>query len=149
MKLTFLSLIGVSAILFAATPLPAHHSFAATYMEDAPPVEIKGTLKSFKIQNPHSYVQIEDEKLTDKEGNPLPINNVLTQEEWEQAFKLGVRNALDAGCMTEGVIPFFEAFEKMKVRPPWAVYFMPDNARFSKLKKEIERIQRRFLQGEE
>ena len=71
MKLTFLSVIGAAAILFAAMPLPAHHSFAATYLEDAPPVEIKGTLKSFKIQNPHSYVQIEDEKLKDAEGNPV------------------------------------------------------------------------------
>jgi hypothetical protein len=31
--------------LLAAAPLPAHHSFAATYMEDAPPTEIRGTLK--------------------------------------------------------------------------------------------------------
>jgi len=59
------------ASLLAATPLAAHHSFAATYIEDAPPREIRGTLKSFKIQNPHSYIQIEDEKLTDKEGNPV------------------------------------------------------------------------------
>jgi len=71
MKLPCLSVIGALAILVAVMPLPAHHSFAATYIEDAPPVEIKGTLKSFKIQNPHSYVQIEDEKLKDKEGNAV------------------------------------------------------------------------------
>jgi len=53
----------------AVIPIEAHHSFAATYIEDAPPVEIKGTMKYFKIQNPHSYVQIEDDKLTDKDGN--------------------------------------------------------------------------------
>ena len=87
MKLTFLSLIGALAILLAAMPLPAHHSFAATYMEDAPPVEIKGTLKSFKIQNPHSYVQIEDENLKDKDGNP-----VRWVVEWGAAAQLATQN---------------------------------------------------------
>ena len=68
-------------------PLLAHHSFAATYNEDAPPAEIKGTLKSFKIQNPHSYVQIEDEKLKDKEGNP-----VRWVVEWGAAAQLATQN---------------------------------------------------------
>jgi len=71
MNRTTLWLIVAMASLLAATPLAAHHSFAATYIEDAPPREIRGTLKSFKIQNPHSYIQIEDEKLTDKDGNPV------------------------------------------------------------------------------
>jgi hypothetical protein len=71
MNRTTLWLVVAIASLLAAAPLAAHHSFAATYIEDAPPKEIKGTLKSFKIQNPHSYIQIEDEKLTDKEGNPV------------------------------------------------------------------------------
>jgi hypothetical protein len=71
MNRTTLWLVVAIASLLAAAPLAAHHSFAATYIEDAPPREIRGTLKSFKIQNPHSYIQIEDEKLTDKEGNPV------------------------------------------------------------------------------
>ena len=87
MKLTCLSLTAPLAILLAAMPLPAHHSFAATYMADAPPLEIKGTLKSFKIQNPHSYVQIEDEKLRDKEGNP-----VRWIVEWGAAAQLATQN---------------------------------------------------------
>jgi hypothetical protein len=56
-------------------------------MEDAPPTEIRGTLKSFKIQNPHSYVQIEDEKLTDKEGNA-----VRWVVEWGAAAQLATQN---------------------------------------------------------
>ena len=87
MKLSSLSLIGALAILLAAMPLPAHHSFAATYMEDAQPVEIKGTLKSFKVQNPHSYVHIEDEKLKDKDGNP-----VRWVVEWGAAAQLATQN---------------------------------------------------------
>ena len=71
MNRTSLSLVVAMISLLAAAPLWAHHSFAATYLEDAPPMEIRGTMKSFKIQNPHSYIQIEDEKLKDKEGNPV------------------------------------------------------------------------------
>ena len=78
-----------------------------------------------------------------------PINNLLTPQEWEQAFKMGVRNSLEAGYLTEGVIPFFEAFDKMKIRPPWAAHFLPDNVKFAKMKKELEKIQRKFLEGED
>ena len=74
------SLVVAMASLLAAAPLPAHHSFAATYMEDAPPTEIRGTLKSFKIH-------IEDEKLTDKDGNP-----VRWIVEWGAAAQLATQN---------------------------------------------------------
>ena len=87
MNRTTLSLFVALAGFLAAAPLPAHHSFAATYLEDAPPKEIKGTMKSFKIQNPHSYVQVEDEKLKDKEGNP-----VRWVVEWGAAAQLTTQN---------------------------------------------------------
>lgn len=89
------------------------------------------------------------DKLEDANGKPIPINTLLTEKEWDEAFTKGVRNALDAGCMIEGVIPFFEAFDRMKTRPAWANYFLPPFAKFSKMKKEMERIQKRFLDGEE
>ena len=87
MKLATLSLIGALTVLLATIPLLAHHSFAATYNEDAPPMEIKGTMKSFKIQNPHSYVQVEDEKLKDKDGTP-----VRWVVEWGAAAQLATQN---------------------------------------------------------
>jgi hypothetical protein len=88
-------------------------------------------------------------QLLDREGNVAPINDLLTQKEWDEAFAKGVRNALEAGCTVEGVIPFFEAFDKMKTRPAWTVYFLPDNVKFARMKKELERIQRRFFAGED
>lgn len=86
-------------------------------------------------------------KLTDEKGKSVPINNFLTEKEWGDAFRLGVRNALDAGCTIEGVIPFFEAFDKMKTRPAWTAHFVPDKAEFAKLKKEMKDIQARFFAG--
>jgi len=87
MKLAILLLIGTLTVLLVTMPLLAHHSFAATYNEDAPPVSIEGTLKSFKIQNPHSYVQVEDAKLKDREGNP-----VRWIVEWGAAAQLATQN---------------------------------------------------------
>lgn len=86
------------------------------------------------------------DKMSDARGQPVPITNLLTEKEWEEAFKLGVRNALEAGCTIEGVIPFFEAFDRMKTRPPWTAYFLPENVKFSEMRREMERIQRRFLE---
>jgi hypothetical protein len=77
------------------------------------------------------------------------INNLLTPAEFEEAFRHGLRNALRAGCMTEGAVPFFEAFDKMKKRPVWTAHFLPDKIKFSTLRKETESIQQRFLAGED
>lgn len=104
------------------------------------------------IKLAHHYLGHYDkykDKLVDDSGNVRPINDLLTPQEWDEAFAKGVRNALDAGCTVEGVTPFFEAFDKMKVRPPWAVYFMPNNVKFSKMKKEMDKIQRKFFAGED
>ena len=49
----------------------AHHSFAGTYLEDAPPVKVEGTLKEFLLRNPHSFVQVEDAALKDDKGQPV------------------------------------------------------------------------------
>jgi len=110
---------------------------------------IVGMVVAIKLA--HHYLGHYDKyksKLTDAKGNPIPIEKIVTEKEWENAFTDGVRNALNAGCMIEGVVPFFEAFDKMKVRPPWAAYFLPDNVKFSKMRKEMERLQKRFLDGE-
>ena len=88
------------------------------------------------------------DKLQDAQGRSIPINNLLTEKEWDEALTRGARNALDAGCTVEGVIPFFEAFDKMPRRPAWTAYFVPDNAKFAKIRKDLERIQKRFFAGE-
>lgn len=63
MKLRILGLV-IAGLLLSGVGAYAHHSFAGTYLEDAPPVTIEGTLKEFLLRNPHSFVQVEakDEK---------------------------------------------------------------------------------------
>jgi hypothetical protein len=42
----------------------AHHSFAGSYVEDQT-VKLEGTVSSFNIRNPHSFIEIE---VVDKDG---------------------------------------------------------------------------------
>ena len=42
----------------------AHHSFAGSYVEDQS-VKLEGTVSSFNIRNPHSFIEIE---VVDKDG---------------------------------------------------------------------------------
>lgn len=48
----------IALAIWAAAPLAAHHSFAATYFEDQT-IEITGTLLQFQFRNPHSFVHIQ------------------------------------------------------------------------------------------
>jgi len=88
------------------------------------------------------------DKLIEKDGvKPVPIEELITEKEWEDAYKEGLFISLNAGCFTEGVIPFYEAFDKMPVRPPWSVYFLPPKAKFAKMKKDFIKFQEDFLAG--
>lgn len=88
------------------------------------------------------------DKLVEKEGfKPTPIEELLTEKEWEDAYKEGLFISLNAGCFTEGVIPFYEAFDKMPTRPPWAIYFLPPTAKFAKMKKDFVKFQNDYLAG--
>lgn len=89
------------------------------------------------------------DKLDETNAKAVPINTLLTQKEWDAAFEKGVKDALNAGCAIEGVIPFYEAFDKMQPRPSWAIHFFPENVKFPKVKKELERLQKRFFAGQE
>jgi hypothetical protein len=58
----------------------AHHSFAATYLEDQT-VTIEGELVQFLFRNPHSFVHV---MVKDKDGQP-----VRYAVEWGGAGQLG------------------------------------------------------------
>jgi hypothetical protein len=88
------------------------------------------------------------DKLIEKEGaKPVPIEELITEKEWEDAYKEGLFISLNAGCFTEGVIPFYEAFDKMPTRPPWSIYFLPATAKFAKMKKDFIKFQDDYLAG--
>lgn len=62
MKLTVLFL--AAGALVAAIPAYAHHSFAASYIEEQS-ITVDGKISAFLYRNPHSYVEMES---TDDHG---------------------------------------------------------------------------------
>jgi len=57
MKRYLLGMVAVAALAVSGARLSAHHSFAATYIEDES-VTIEGELVQFLLRNPHSYVHL-------------------------------------------------------------------------------------------
>jgi hypothetical protein len=81
MKRVFVVLLMVGAVLAAAAPrTSAHHSFAATYLEEQS-VSIEGELVQFLFRNPHSFVHV---NVPQKDGSV-----VRYAVEWGGAGQLG------------------------------------------------------------
>jgi len=77
-------IIGIlaAALLVAAVPLSAHHSFAAEYDANKP-IQVKGTVTKVEWTNPHAriYVDVKDENgnVTNwnfELGGPLQLNRL-------------------------------------------------------------------------
>jgi hypothetical protein len=87
-------------------------------------------------------------RLEDAQGKPVPINNLLTMEEWENALKAGARNALDTGLGVEGLKSLYDGISKMPQRPAWTAYFLPKDVKVDKVKKDLEKWEKKFFAGE-
>jgi hypothetical protein len=88
------------------------------------------------------------DKLVDANGTKVPINTLLTTEEWDEAVRCGVRNALDCGLGIDGVKALYDCIDKMPRRPSWTLSFLPEKVKVSKLKKDLEKIEKKFLQNQ-
>jgi len=76
----YLAILVVAAAAFLGTRADAHHSFAATYLEDQT-VTIEGELVQFLFRNPHSFVHV---MVKEKDGTM-----VRYAVEWGGAGQLG------------------------------------------------------------
>jgi len=88
------------------------------------------------------------DKLEDSSGNPIPINDLLTPTEWEESMREGARVALNCGYGIDGIKALYDAIAKMKERPSWTSYFLPKNAKVDKIKKELEKLEKKFFAGD-
>src|SRR6187399_952434 len=64
----------------------AHHSLGATYDANKT-VTIEGKILQLLLRNPHSFLQVEDAKLKDEDGEPIRWSL-----EWRSAGSLGQQN---------------------------------------------------------
>ncbi|MBI3417062.1 MAG: hypothetical protein HY043_17355 [Verrucomicrobia bacterium] len=86
-------------------------------------------------------------RLTDGEGRPVPINSLLTPDEWEDAAIAGALNALDCSIATDGLRTLFECIEKMPQRPAWTLYFMPEKFDRTRLNRDLAKLEKGFFRG--
>jgi hypothetical protein len=88
----YLVVLLAAVALVASAQVYAHHSFAATYLEDQT-VQIEGELVQFLFRNPHSFVHV---NVKEKDGSV-----VRYAVEWGGAGQLGgqgvTRETLKAG----------------------------------------------------
>jgi hypothetical protein len=93
MKLKWLG-VALAGFMLPVIGAYAHHSFAGTYLSDAPPVRIEGKLVQFLLRNPHSFVHVEAK-------DPKTGEMIRWSIEWGAAGQLsqqGVsRNSLKVG----------------------------------------------------
>lgn len=88
------------------------------------------------------------DKLNPTGGKPVPITSLLTEAEWEEAVRVGVRNSLDCGLGIDGPKALYGAIIKMPQRPAWTSYFLPTFVKdMGKVKKTLERIEKDFFAG--
>ena len=90
-------LVATAALAAGASRASAHHSFAATYLEDQQvTIEKAGTEFQFLFRNPHSFVHI---NVKQKDGSVIRY-----AVEWGGAGQLGgqgvTRDTLEAGATT-------------------------------------------------
>ncbi len=88
-------------------------------------------------------------QLKTPQGEPVSINTFLAPNEWDQAVKCGVHNALDCGLGVEGVKALYECIEKMPRRPAWTLHFVPPNADIKRLRKVMEKMEKDYFAGVE
>ena len=84
MRTRLAMLIASAGLLISATPVFAHHSFAAEYDADKP-VELKGVITKWEWINPHSRVFIDVKDANGKVTNwnvELLSPNTLTRAGW-------------------------------------------------------------------
>ena len=76
---------------------------------------------------------------------PMPVNTLITEQEWREAVLRGAHNALACGLGVEGLKTLFECFDRMPSRPAWSAYFLPPKANVTKLNAELKKLEREFF----
>lgn len=99
---TVASLLAVAGLLAAATPMHAHHAFAAEFDANKP-LKLKGTLIKWEMVNPHSWFH-----LSVKESDGKVVTWLIEGGSPNQLIRMGVtKNTVAIG--TEITVDGYQA----------------------------------------
>jgi hypothetical protein len=84
-------------------------------------------------------------QLTDGQNRTVPINLVLTESEWRKAVLAGAHNALSCGFGIDGLKVLLDAIAAMPTRPAWTLYFVPQNAQVAKVRRDLDKLEKKFF----
>jgi hypothetical protein len=111
--------------------------------------QIVGVVVGTKLAHHYlgQFLKYKDKLKLNQPGRQVPMNNLLTPQEWDAAFRCGVIDALNCGLSVEGIEALYDAIDEMPKRPPWTVNFLPDNVKVKALKKKLKKMERDFFSG--
>ena len=105
MNLKFAGVIAGIGLVVVATPVVAHHSFAAEY-DAARPVVLKGVVTRIEWTNPHTHCYLDAKDETGNVTNwkfELASPNVLGQLGWRKdSFKIGDEVTVEGAMAKDG-----------------------------------------------
>jgi Family of unknown function (DUF6152) len=91
MKAKLAVLVAGMALLAAAVPVVAHHSFAAEF-DASKPIKLTGTVTKIEWMNPHTYfyIDVTDNGKTENWGMEMGSPNGLMRQGWTRnSMKVG------------------------------------------------------------
>jgi hypothetical protein len=100
MRLKLFYLAAGAALILAAMPLLAHHSFAAEY-DINKPCKMTGTITKFDLANPHSWIHVD---VKDADGNV--VNWAFETASPSNLYRRGFRKS----SLTPGIVVTIEGY---------------------------------------
>ncbi len=86
-------------------------------------------------------------KMVDAAGQPIPINNFLTPDEWDKTIRAAAVNSLNCALATEGIEAFFDAINRMPRRPSWTLYFLPKGVDVKRVNEQLTKYEKDYFHG--
>jgi len=105
MKTKFISALAAIALIVAAAPVMAHHSFAAEFDAEKP-VALTGTVTKIEWTNPHAYFYIDVKDASGKVTNwgmEMGSPNGLMRQGWSRtSLKVGDQVSIEGSQAKDG-----------------------------------------------
>jgi hypothetical protein len=84
----------------------------------------------------------------DKHAGQMPLNDYLTESEWDKGVRAGAVNSLNCAFGTEGAKALFDAIGQMPQRPTWTAYIVPQKVDIKRLNKQLAKYEVDFFHGQ-